>query len=216
MNDHATTQDIHLTTIEGHDVAVDPATHAGLLGLDVDLSRLCVVGADVRVYRKSRDELHGLTLETLADLIAPPKPKQIPKTTKGEAIIAAAAFACISSKTPSTATYHPPTGKGGPPPLFVNGRKVRAPLPDTTGPSTRVVLVDSRRNLIGHAVLPTSAYRDLVRHPKTRVDSSTWMLGANGAVTMRCRAMDPPQIMDLGALLGVLRRPADFTVETLA
>lgn len=93
---------------------------------------------------------------------------------------------------------------------------MRAPLPDTTGPSTRVALVDPRRNLVGHAVLPTSAYRDLVRNPKTRVDSSTWMLEAGGVVTSRCRAMDPPQNMDLGSLLGMLRRPADFAVEMLA
>jgi hypothetical protein len=222
-----------LDTIDGYEITI-PADDWKILKSwpGLEMTKLVVVDGEAYPHRKD-GTVNSMSISDLLLLARAPAPqvpqaaakldpevpkKPAPKRTKAAtcADIIAATFSGISTKAPSAATYQPTTGKGGPPPIWVDGRKTWAALPDTTGPETRVVLVDSRRKLVGYAALPTSAYCDLVRSPKTRVDSSTWTLGADGVVTTRCRAMNPPQTMDLGALLGMVRRPTDFTVETLA
>lgn len=187
---------IDLETTEGHLVSMDPETHAGLMGLDVDLSRLCVVDDEVRVYRKSRDELHGLTLEALADLIAPPPAK----------VAAPAPMVPVAPK-PKARPRHdieailgaiPVTGKpsgmlargtgGGLPPLWINGKKTRATPPDTSTSTVRVPLADSRGSLVGWCALSREAYLALRQSPHILADSIIWAIDNNGIVSMRCRA----------------------------
>ncbi|MEJ8822234.1 hypothetical protein WKW80_09300 [Variovorax humicola] len=209
--------DVAITTLEGHEVRIDPKTHAGLIGLDIDLSRLCVVDDEVRVYRKSRDELHGLSLEALADLIAaPPASPPVPKAAKKPAQAAtpqsliADAFANFTATMP---TRSPSATKGGRPPIYVNGRREYAQAPNTSRATTRVALVDAKRNLVGYATLSTEAYLDLVRNPNTRCDSSTWTLTASDIVLSRSRTSAEPATYDVPALLKMLRRVPDIRVE---
>jgi hypothetical protein len=196
---------IHLETLEGHDVALDPADHAKLSKWPgIDLSRLHVV--DDEVYPEVRGKRHSMSLEGLLALMTVPMVPTTPRPPEPSPVApvvsdtprSTPAIPRLQSDPSKPIPTLPKTGeprgalaafaKGLPPRVTLNGKELDPAecRPRFIDGTAQVCVIDQYREIKGTATLPASSYRAFKNHP-FKPDSAFFKLGRDGRPTLRVK-----------------------------
>ena len=224
------TEDITTEEIEAPAYLDDPKVLTYLDGTDADLGRL-VLEDDGKLWAYSKRDPGALCALCLLDMVTLAFPRYAPPAASPEALQASEPIpatptpakrprrAALPFPIPKTGTSKSLLLTGGStlPRIWINGVKRVPPMPDTSGPLTKVALQDSKGVLAGYAVLPTIDYCKLTNTPEIRADTLLWSMTEGGEVTTRVRGSPgDPYVQPVDALLAELGIEARVSLSEAA